>query len=59
MATSAGKPVTRVNWGTVATFDAWYGYQAMLVSVMNPIVSGGTAAFASGLAAVFLKIFLL
>lgn len=53
MATSAGKPVTRVNWGTVATFDAWYGYQAMLVSVMNPIVSGGTAAFASGLAAVF------
>ena len=47
------KPVTRVNWGTVATFDAWYGYQAMLVSAMNPIVSGGTAAFASGLAAVF------
>ena len=47
------KPVTRVNWGTVATFDAWYGYQAMLVSVMNPIVSGGTVAFASGLAAVF------
>lgn len=47
------KPVTRVNWGTVAAFDAWYGYQAMLVSVMNPIVSGGTVAFASGLAAVF------
>ena len=47
------KPMTRVNWGTVATFDAWYGYQAMLVTAMNPIVSGGTAAFASGLAAVF------
>ncbi|MCC8188258.1 MAG: hypothetical protein LIP08_12350 [Bacteroides sp.] len=47
------KPQTRANAGSVAFADAWWGYQALMASAMNPFVGGGMAAVASVCTAIF------
>lgn len=48
-------PSSRAELGTVAVTDAWWGFQGMLSSGLNPIVGGGTAAVASALAFIYSK----
>lgn len=45
-------PRTR-GWKEVAFADAWWGYQGMISSGLNPWVGGGTAALASGATLLF------
>lgn len=41
------KPQTRASLSDVAFADAWWGFQGMLMSGLNPIAGGGLAAVAS------------
>ena len=45
-------PRTR-GWKEVAFADAWWGYQGMISSGLNPWIGGGTAALASGATLLF------
>ncbi len=41
------KPQTRANASSIAFADAWWGYQALLATGLNPIVGGGMTAVSS------------
>jgi len=43
-------PQTRVSWANVAFADAWWGYQGLMSSALNPWVGGGAAAVGSACA---------
>lgn len=44
------KPQTRVSFASVAFADAWWGYQGLMSSGLNPWVGGGAAAVGSACA---------
>lgn len=44
------KPQTRVSFASVAFADAWWGYQGVMSSGLNPWVGGGAAAVGSACA---------
>lgn len=44
------KPQTRISFGSVALADAWWGYQGLMSSGLNPWVGGGAAAVGSACA---------
>lgn len=49
------KPQTRASFQSVAFADAWWGFQGMLASGLNPVVGGGLAAVASAGTAIWGK----
>lgn len=44
------KPQTRASFASVAFADAWWGYQGLMCSGLNPWVGGGAAAVGSACA---------
>lgn len=44
------RPTTRVSLASVAFADAWWGYQGLMSSALNPWVGGGAAAVGSACA---------
>lgn len=49
------KPQTRASIENIALADAWWGFQGMLMSGLNPIAGGGMAAVASAGTAIWGK----
>lgn len=49
------KPQTRASFQNIALADAWWGFQGMLASGLNPVVGGGLAAVASAGTAIWRK----
>lgn len=49
------RPQTRASIENIALADAWWGFQGMLMSGLNPIAGGGMAAIASAGAAIWGK----
>lgn len=44
------RPATRVSFASVVFADAWWGYQGLMSSALNPWVGGGAAAVGSACA---------